>query len=542
MNRRFFLQLSAFAAASSLIHWNFAGAAPLQTPDTYDAVVVGAGLGGLVCAAYLSKHGFKTALIEQYDIPGGYATSFTRNTDMGTFQCEVSLHSSVLASGSMKTLLEELGVWNKLSLMSHPHAWNSHFPDFSIAVPAKCGLDGFERQLSGMFPAEATGLANFFKLWRGIMTEMGVLEKGLPSEGHAQFPRLFPSLWSIHDKTVAQVVNAHIRDPKLKAVLEQSCGYYGLPPSQLSAFYYLMPTGEYIENGGSYIKGTSQALSDALAQAITDAGGKTFFGTRVAEIILENGRAVGVKTDDGQQFKAKAVVCNASAPQVFEKLLPKDTLPKQEQARLAAYTCSPSSIIVWLGLNKDITGQFPNPESSYYASYDLDAAYAQSMNCHFDQSGFSLMAYDDLIPGFSPKGCSSLSIVSLCGYDAWKTLEADYLNGGSAAYEKKKKEVTDLLIAQVEKRAIPGLSKMIIMRDSSTPLTNMRFTLNTAGAIYGYNQNVDNSFMTRQPNTTCVPGLFLASAWGNPGGGFGGALSGGKGAFRDVAKALTATA
>ena len=118
-------------------------------------------------------------------------------------------------------------------------------------------------------------------------------------------------------------------------------------------------------------------------------------------------------------------------------------------------------------------------------------------------------------------------------------MEAEYLNGGSAAYEKKKKEVTDLLIAQVEKLAIPGLSKMIIMRDSSTPLTNVRFTLNTAGAIYGYNQSVDNSFMTRQPNTTSVPGLFLASAWGNPGGGFGGALGGGKSSFRDVAEALT---
>ena len=146
-------------------------------------------------------------------------------------------------------------------------------------------------------------------------------------------------------------------------------------------------------------------MSDALAKAITDAGGKTFFGTKVAEILVENGRAVGVKTDDGQTFKAKAVVCNASAPQVFEKLLPKGILPRQEHDRLATYTCSPSSVIVWLGLNKNITGQFPNPESSYYTGYDLDAAYAQSMNCNFDQSGFSLMAYDKLIPGFSPQGC-----------------------------------------------------------------------------------------------------------------------------------------
>ena len=75
--------------------------------------------------------------------------------------------------------------------------------------------------------------------------------------------------------------------------------------------------------------------------------------------------------------------------------------------------------------------------------------------------------------------------------------------------EEEEEEVTDLFIAQVEKLAIPGLSQMIIMRDSSTPLTNIRFTLNTAGAIYDYNQNVDNFCMTRQPNTL----VFQACSW-----------------------------
>lgn len=73
-------------------------------------------------------------------------------------------------------------------------------------------------------------------------------------------------------------------------------------------------------------------------------------------------------------------------------------------------------------------------------------------------------------------------------------------------------------------------------------LTNYRFTLNTAGALYGYNQSLDNSFMTRRSNKTGMPGLYLASTWGNPGGGYGGALLGGKNAYKDVAQDLTAPA
>ena len=537
MDRRFFLQVTALAAVQSLIGWKFAGAVPRGTSEgEYDAIVVGAGLGGLTCAAYLARNKFKTILLEQYDVPGGYATSFTRISESGDFNCEVSLHSSVLGSGHARQLLAELGVWDKLTLVDHPHAWCSRFPDLSIDVPAKCGLAGFEGQLSGLFPTEAKGLADYFTIWHGVMSETQALDKGLPESHKSQFPTLFPNLWMIHDKTLGQLVNAHVSDPKLKAILTQSCGYYGLPPSQLSAFYYLKPTGDYIENGGSYVNGTSQVLSDSLAKSITDAGSNVLFGAQVDSILTDNGRAIGVKTKDGREFKAKAVICNASAPQVFGKLLPKGSVPKEEQSKLDTYTYSPSSLIVWLGLNQDISKQFIHPEVSYYATYDIESNYNNALIGNFDKSGFSLMAYDNLVPGYSPPGCSSINIMSICGYEMWKDLEKDYLAGKKDQYNKKKQQLTDMLIDLVEERAIPGLSKMIIMSDSATPLTNFRFTLNTAGSLYGYNQSTDNSFMTRLPNKTGVPGLYLASAWGNPGGGFGGALLGGKSAFKDVAQ------
>ena len=54
----------------------------------YDAVVIGAGNGGLVAAARLAKEGKKTLLIERHNLPGGFATSFVR----GRFEFEASLH------------------------------------------------------------------------------------------------------------------------------------------------------------------------------------------------------------------------------------------------------------------------------------------------------------------------------------------------------------------------------------------------------------------------------------------------------------------
>ncbi|WP_449243067.1 phytoene desaturase family protein, partial [Desulfovibrio sp.] len=303
---------------------------------------------------------------------------------------------------------------------------------------------------------------------------------------------------------------------------------------------YLAPTGEYIESGGYYLKGTSQSLSDALVKAVTDKGGQVRPRTLVTAVLASGGRVTGVRTADGKEIRCRAVVSNAAALELLRDLLPSDALPRDERARMEAMTPSPSSFIVWLGLGQDVTKSFPLPECSFYTGTDMEAAYAASMACDLERTDMAMMVYDNLVPGFSPKGCSSICLMSLSGYDHWKPFEADYLAGRKQAYQAEKKRLADIFVRRCEELALPGLSKMIVMREASTPLTNLRFTKNPYGAIYGFAPTADNAFMSRIPNTTGLKGLFLAGAWGDPGGGFTGALLGGKGAFKDVAEFLGA--
>jgi phytoene dehydrogenase-like protein len=72
------------------------------------------------------------------------------------------------------------------------------------------------------------------------------------------------------------------------------------------------------------------------------------------------------------------------------------------------------------------------------------------------------------------------------------------------------------LIKRAETALIPGLSSMIDIKEAATPLTNRRFTGNTDGAIYGFEQSMNNAYMNRISNRTPLNGLYLASAWGNP--------------------------
>jgi prolycopene isomerase len=73
---------------------------------------------------------------------------------------------------------------------------------------------------------------------------------------------------------------------------------------------------------------------------------------------------------------------------------------------------------------------------------------------------------------------------------------------------------------------------MIEVREAATPLTNRRYTGNTAGAIYGFEQSMDNAYMNRISNETPIKGLYLAGAWGNPGGGYEGVLRSGEMTFQ----------
>ena len=113
------------------------------------------------------------------------------------------------------------------------------------------------------------------------------------------FPIQYRKMWNIRNKTLAAFLNEHVKDPGLQNVLSSLWGYYGLPPSKLSGFYYAIATGEYLKNGSYYIRDRSQNLSDLLADAIEKHGGKVLYETRAEKITVEGDAVNGVVISDG---------------------------------------------------------------------------------------------------------------------------------------------------------------------------------------------------------------------------------------------------
>jgi len=142
----------------------------------------------------------------------------------------------------------------------------------------------------------------------------------------------------------------------------------------------------------------------------------------------------------------------------------------------------------------------------------IEADYQSCVKGDIEQVPYTITVYDNLFEGYSRAGKSTVTLLCLSGYEPWRKFESDYQSGRKSAYYKEKERRTRVLIARAEKDFIPGLSSMIEVKESATPLTNWYYTRNPEGAIYGFDQTVDNAFMNRFDCRTPIKGLYLASA------------------------------
>jgi all-trans-retinol 13,14-reductase len=501
----------------------------------YDAVVIGSGLGGLSCAAAFARQGFKPIVLEKHFKPGGYATTFQRP---GGFTFDVSLHST--------TVGEREGIYNLIpgfpeikdvEFVPHPSLYRAIYPDYDIQVPQK-DLSGYITMLIGYFPEEKAGIEGLFQDMKGVTDDISRLSQARGQVDMSRFPVDYPYLFKCSNSTWGTMMDARIKNPKLKTIISTLWGYFGLPPSKLASLYYAMPTIGYLQEGGYYPKGRSQKISNALMEFIEDHGGEVKLSSRVEKILLQDQTAYGVKTADGKEYNAKVVVSNANAYDTFNTMMHEDDYLKEYLARMDNYSVSLSAFQVFLGLKHDLIGELGIKDSEifYATGYDIEAEYNAILNADVENSSLGVTLYDNIYKGYSPKGKNTLNIIVLQGYKPWEKFEADYFKGNKGEYRKEKERIADILIKRAEETLLPGLSQAIEIKEIGTPLTNARYTSNYRGAIYGWDQTLNNSGANRLPHATPIKNLYLSGAWTSPGHGYGAVLWSGLQCFGEIMK------
>jgi prolycopene isomerase len=469
------------------------------------------------------------------DKPGGFATAFSRP---GGFLFDVSLHSTTVGErNGVRNLINGFPEITEVEFLPHPSLFRAIYPNYDIRVPQR-DTGAYIGILTKLFPEDKEAIAGIFADMQGLSQDIGRLSAAGGNVDMSRFTVDFPHLARFNGKTWGEMLETRVKNPKLQAVMSGQWGYYGLPPSKLSCYYYALPFIGYLTQGGYYPKGRSQDISNALAKYIEAHGGKILLGTKVDRVLLKNGVATGAATADGRQFKSRVVVSNTNPFDLFRKMIGDKEVLAGEEAKWKNYSVSLSCFQVFLGLKKDLVKELGITDSEIFLepSYDPETGYAGALKGDVEHGGIGISLYDNIYHGYSPEGKNTVGLLTLQGYGPWEKFENDYAAGNKEEYRKEKERMAEILTQRVEKALLPGLSRSIEVRDASTPLTVVRYTGHHRGAIYGWDQTVNNSGNARVGHGTPIKNLYLAGAWSRPGHGYGAVIPSGLECFSEIMK------
>ena len=483
----------------------------------YDAVVVGAGLGGLSAATLMAHRGLSVLLAEHHNVPGGYSTSFVR----GRYEFEVALHAlcglgQPEQQTSTRGYLDHLGITGMVDFLPIDDFHRSVFPGLDITVPT--GREAYTETICGVFAGDEAGIRRFlgrvfavsdaFLEYEKVVT----IDRPLGVGTALGLPFRWPVLARYAPCTWAQVLERDVTDPQARAVLSQIWAYLGLPPSRLSFLYMSMALRGFIDLGAWYVAGRSQALASAFATRFEQLGGDLRLGCGVRRITTEGGRVTGVVTEHDEAIETGIVISNADPVTTCRDLIGVEQVPASWFRSKRSSRAGCGSLCVYLGLaaSPEELG-LADHEVFFNASYDMDAQFQRMHELDVPQE--TVMAcYNHVYPDVSPAGTTVVSLSSLMYGEPWLDLAPD-------EYVATKNKLAAGLLDQVE-QTFPGLRANAEVVEVATPVTNMRFTRQLGGAIYGFEQPPGDAVLFRQPPKGPLPGLYFAGASSWPGGGF----------------------
>jgi prolycopene isomerase len=464
-------------------------------PDPiYDVVIIGAGVGGLICANLLARAGLRVLLAEQHYMVGGYCSTFRRKG----YTFDAATHFYPLLGNPQSItgqLLQDLGIttgWVKMDPVDH-----FHFPDGSrFSVPAD--FDAYLTSLKAGFPEERAALDAFFADVRQAYL-FGLL--------YYFRRRETPRMQAYHPLTVRDMLDRHFKNPKLKLLLTADSPHWGSPPSRTSFVFDSMLRLSYFL-GNYYPTGGSQAFADELAARFEERGGHILMHTTVRRILVEDGAVCGVDVETGplhdryvRQVRADVVVSNADLRQTFERMLAPKWLDGETLARLQRLRPTYACFLTHLGLRDIPTGVLEEAQGYYWDAWDPE---------RMAQNGLIFKIFVPTLyePRMAPAGGHVVIIQ--------KVVETDY-----AAVEDwagHKAGIEQYIMRHLE-RIIPGFSRYISVKMSASARTSYRYTLNYQGAMLGWEMSPDQLGSHRPGISGPVRNMYCVGHWVKPGGG-----------------------
>ena len=469
---------------------------PTSAASTFDVIVIGSGIGGLVSATQLAAKGAKVLVLESYLIPGGSAGYFER--EGYRFDVGASMIFGFGTQGTTNLLTRALEAVN-VSLETIPDSVQIHYhlPN-GLELKIHRDYEKFLQELTANFPREHEGIRKFYdECWKvfnclNAMELLSLEEPRYLARVFFQHPLACLGLVKYLPQNVGDIARKYISDPQLLQFIDMDCYIWSVVPSDRTPMINAgMVFSDRHYGGINYPKGGVGQIAQKLVEGLEKVGGEIQYKARVTKIITENNRAVGVELADGKVYRAKRIVSNATRWDTFEKLLPPEEMPTSEKKWQKRYQKSPSFLSLHMGVKADV---LPVGTECHHILLE------DWKNMEATQGTIFLSIPTLLDPDLAPAGYHILHAFTPDWIENWQELS-------SSEYEEKKEAAAGRVIERLEK-IFPGLDASLDYLEVGTPRTHRRF-LNRQDGTYGPIPGRKLLGLLGMPfNRTTIPGLY----------------------------------
>lgn len=456
----------------------------------YDAVVIGAGNGGLVAAIRLLQGGAKTLLVEKHNIPGGFATSFRR----GRFEFEASLHElndfgTPDNAGDVRVLFDQLGVTDKIEWLQIPEAYRVISREEKIDATLPFGKQAFIDKMESYVPGSRKSMEKFFELAEEIRAAQaysnsvnGQTDQKVMLSEYANFVRC-------GSYSVNEVLDALKMPKRAKDILNAYWCYLGAHCDDLSFLHYSSMVIRYITKGAAMPKSRSHEISLAMVERIRELGGDVWFNTEAVKIKTgADGGVEGVVLKNGDEIQTRHVIANCSPHIVYGKMMDKvdERIVKETNARKFAGR----GFTMFLGLNKS-ADELGITNHNYFLYDTMDTVKQYDLMKTIESNSVqATVCLNRAYPECSPAGTSMMYFTTLYMSDDWANVKPE-------DYFKVKDYVANKMIERFEQDTGCKIRDSIEEISVATPMTYARYCGHPEGGIYGYESQYWDGLMPR---------------------------------------------
>lgn len=458
----------------------------------YDVLIVGSGLGGLLCGSILSREGMRVCVIEKHHQPGGCLQNFTRQGCV--FDTGIHYLGSLDEGQVLNRYFKYFGLLDKISLKRLDA---DGFDVISFAGDPNeykyaMGDEAFVERLAEHFPQERQALKEYVARVRGISQYFPLYNI---SDQHADV-----SETSMYGENAAEVIRSITANPKLQQVLAGTSPLYAGMPDRTPFYVHALVNFSFLESSYRVVDGSAK-IATALCETIRENGGEIFTGCEAKTFHFEGNEISAVELTDGERIEAKNFISDIHPARTLE-MIPEGHIRKAYRSRIMQLENTTSSFSVYIVFKKN-SFRYMNYNLYYYKNKDVwqSAAYDKVKG----PENFLL-----LTPAYSGEGEWADSIIAMTymDYNEVRQWENTRIGRRGADYEAFMKMKAEQLIDLVEEK-IPDFRDHIQTYYTSSPLTFRDYTGIPEGSLYGIMKDCTDPLKSLISPRTKIPNLLL---------------------------------